>query len=221
MKIILISLMTFMSLSFTHINSAYVEKMQSTLREMGSCKTKEDFKKIHNTFERISKAEPAEWLPLYYMANIHISLAYLDTTATIAQKDQYLDYAETIVIRMEKLNPEDAEIEVLKAWLAITRLGLDPQTRAMNVYPLYVEALNKAVSFGPENPRVKFMVLSKEMGEATFYGQSTESACGKLTNLLDTWDNHSVKSEIHPQWGKPQLADMVKGCKGGEQSGHK
>lgn len=212
MKAVLLSLVTLIGVWFKPVSTPYVEKMKSALEEMAACRTADDYKKVQNTFQRISKMEPKEWLPLYYMAQIQGLLVYIDATATIAQKDEYIDLAEKVVTEMEKINSEEAEIQVLKAWLLLSRMGLDPQTRGQQIYPSYLEVLNKAVTLSPENPRVKYMVLTKEMGEANFFAKSTTEVCRKLKTLHETWDAHSVVSEIHPQWGKQQVEDQMKVC---------
>jgi hypothetical protein len=213
MKSILASLLLILNLSLGFSNTPFHEKMKAALRDMSTCKSSDDFKKAANTFERVSKMEPGEWLPVYYQANIYILLIYVDQTATTIQKDQYLDQAETLIAKMEKLVPREAEVQTLKAFLIISRIGIEPQSRGAAMYQDYVDALGKAVAYGPENPRVKYMVLSKEVGQANFFGQSTAPFCQPMKDLLATWDSYPVVSDIHPVWGKEQLNDLLKGCK--------
>src|SRR5690606_15436180 len=97
-------------------NAIYIQKMKETIKEMESCQTVEDFKRVANTFERIAKTESKEWLPIYYNANIHILLIYIDQSATTDQKDRYLDLAEEMIKRMEELSPNEPEVQTLKAF---------------------------------------------------------------------------------------------------------
>ena len=209
MKVILLSLTLISATFFNMISPGYPEKMKTTLKEFENARKVDDFKAVANTFERISKMEQKEWLPLYYSANIHVLLIYIDTTATLAQKDGYLDYADGLITKAEELAPKESEIQVLKSFLILSRIGLDPQTRGAAQYQGYVAALDKALQLAPENPRVKYMVLAKDVGQAQFFGQDTSAFCPKLKALLESWDTHTVVSELHPKWGKNELQGLI------------
>jgi hypothetical protein len=214
MKIILMTLALASSTLFSFLNPGYEEKMKATLKELESSKTVTSLKSAANTFERISKTEQKEWLPLYYSANIHVMLIYRDTTATLAQKDQYLDYAEQLVERMEEISPKEAEVQVLKSFLVLSRIGLSPQDRGPAMYQGYTSALEKAVEYGPGNPRVKYMILAKDVGQAGYFGQDTTPYCDPMKALLESWDTHTVVSDIHPKWGKSELQGLIgQNCK--------
>lgn len=194
-------------------NPAYVNKMKETIEEMNQCQTTEDFKDVANTFDRIATKEQGEWLPLYYKANIHVLLVYIDANATLEQKDLYLDQAEATIEKMEKLAPDEAEIAVLKSFMIVSRIGLDGQARGQSMYPMYEAALAKAKELEPENPRVKYMLLSKEVGQAQWFGQPIDQYCPDMKALYESWDEYKPKSEIHPKWGKEQLAQIMQQCK--------
>lgn len=212
MNIILMALSFVTTIIFNVLDPSYVEKMKSTIRELESAKTVADYKSASNTFERISKMEQQEWLPLYYSANIHISLVYIDTAATMAEKDQYFDYADGLITRMEKLAPKETEIQALKAVLILGRIALDPQQRGASLYGGYIETITKASAYGPENPRVKYLKLAKEVGEAKYFGKSVAPFCPQIKKLIETWETYPVVSEIHPKWGKQQLQILMKDC---------
>src|SRR5688572_9531916 len=104
MKTILITVMLLSGLAIAHgADGPYLMKMKSTIDEMNRCHTVEQYKEVANRFERISKMEPAEWLPLYYVANIHVSLIHIDSSASLSKKDEYLDIAELMIAKMEKI----------------------------------------------------------------------------------------------------------------------
>ncbi len=192
---------------------SYVNKMKETLDNMSKCANAADFKAVANQFDRISQKESDEWLPQYYSANIKILLVYLDSAADANQKDRYLDEAETIISDMEEMEPEEAEIQVLKAFMIISKIGVDPQTRGQSMYGSYEATLAKANQLDPENPRVKYMLLSKDVGQAQWFGQSIDPYCPKMKELYDSWDSYQPASEIHPVWGKDQLWQIMQACK--------
>jgi hypothetical protein len=191
----------------------YLEKMKSTLDEMNRCHTVEQYKEVANRFERISKMEPAEWLPLYYVANIYVSLIHIDSSASLSKKDEYLDIAELNITKMEKINNNETEIEVLKGWTILNRIGLDPQTRGQAMYSSYMSAIIKAASLGPQNPRVRYMQLAQAVGEANFFGRSASQFCPDLKILDETWESYKPVSEIHPAWGREHVKDLLRNCR--------
>jgi hypothetical protein len=52
------------------------------------------------------------------------------------------------------------------------------------------------------------------MGTASFFGSDISASCQKARVLYDEWDSYTLKSRIHPRWGKDQLADTMKKCGG-------
>lgn len=210
-SILTLILVAFVTLGYAE-NAAYILKMKEAIAEMETCASVADYKKVANTFDRISQIEKEEWLPLYYAANIHIIMTYIDSAASMQQKDKYLDEAEEYIKKLETLVPQEAEVQLIKAFMIITRIGLDSNTRGATMYASYEAALNKAQALNPENPRVQFMVLSNDVGKAKWFGQDTASFCPKMKKLYEAWDFYPQVSEIHPSWGKKELKDLMVGC---------
>lgn len=211
-KIILTFVLAWIFSTAVAENSVYFTKMKAAIDSMKKCVTASDYKNIANEFERISKIESTEWLPLYYAANIRILLVYVDSGATFTDKEHYLDAAKVKIEKLEEIAPKEAEVQVLKAFMIVSSIGLDPTARGASMYPAYEAALAKANELDPENPRVKYMVLSNEVGKAQWFGQGIEPYCPKLKSLYDGWENHKIVSEIHPSWGKEQVAQLMVSC---------
>jgi len=193
-------------------NTAYHSKMKQTLDEMAKCRTAEDFKKVANSFDRIAQKESGEWLPIYFSADIKILLVYLDSAANFEQKDQYLDQAEDLINKMEEMDPDESEIQALKAFMIISRIGLDPVNRGQGMIGDYNAAITKSLELNPENPRAMYMQLSSQVGEAQWFGKSIDSFCPKMKELYENWDSYPVASDLHPQWGKEQLWQIMQPC---------
>lgn len=183
----------------------YEKKMEATLEKMEDFSSIETVRETARQFAEIGKAEKEEWLPWYYHANAYIMLIYLDTAATLEEKDQYLDTAATSVRKILEKHPEESEIQLLHAWYLISRLGLDPMTRGEQYYEPYKRAINKAHQLEPQNPRVRFFEIASAIGEAQYSGQNVTPYCPKLRALLDDWDNYAPKSSLHPDWGKREV----------------
>ena len=187
----------------------YEEKMKTTLAKMKNFSSVETVKETAHQFAEIGKVEKEEWLPWYYHANAYIMLIYMDSTATLEEKDQYLDTAAASVKKILEQHPEEAEIHLLHAWYLVSRLGLDPMTRGEQYYGLYKQAINKAQYLEPQNPRVKFFQVVSSIGEAQYAGQPVAHYCPELQALLDDWDNYTPKSSLHPDWGKEEVKQKM------------
>ena len=188
----------------------YEKKMKATLAKMEDFSSVETVIETARQFAKIGEAEKGEWLPWYYHANAYIILIYMDSTATLEEKDQYLDTAATSVRKILEQHPEEAEIHpqrrpLLHAWYLVSRIGLDPTTRGAQYYDTYTQAINKADQLEPQNPRVRFFKIASAIGEAQYAGQTVAPYCPKLQVLLDEWDNYEPKSSMHPDWGKEEV----------------
>jgi len=191
----------------------YYQVMAKTIKEMYSSSTLEGYQKAANQFEVIGKAEKDEWLPWYYHANAHIIMIYLDAETEMTIKQKYLDVAMRSIDKIIEKHPKEAEIRVLDAFYAVSRMGLDPAGAAA-YFPRYGAAVKEAMKLEPSNPRARFFSLASAIGEAQFFNQSTDQFCEQLQTLDEEWDQYEVKSAIHPNWGKEEVVKkrMEIGC---------
>jgi hypothetical protein len=131
---------------------------------------------------------------------------------TKEEKDSYLDEASSLIERMAELAPNEAEVEVMRAFYYTGSLVVNPPQRAMTNTPLIHSSIAKALAIEPDNPRAVFLRISNEMGTASYFGEDTEKYCTQARELLQNWDNYVIKSPIHPSWGKQEVEGLVRGC---------
>ena len=112
----------------------------------------EDLQPFANTLERIAAAEPKEWLPSYWGAFCYMMKSF--TEPVVEKKDQYLEKAEKLVTTADELNPNNDEVEVLKANIASARMAVDPMNRWQKYVPISSAAIAKAKALNPLNPRL-------------------------------------------------------------------
>lgn len=189
----------------------YYQKMGETLQEFSSCSSVEDFQNLANKFRVIANVEKEEFLPLYYEAHCYILISFMGELSAV-EKDSYLDKASELLERMEDLAPNEAEVEVMKAFYHTGYLVVNPPQRAMSTTPLIHSAIAKALAMEPNNPRALFLRISNEMGTASYFGEDTSAFCAQAKELLQNWDSYELKSPIHPNWGKEDTEGIVKGC---------
>jgi hypothetical protein len=193
------------------VDDKYYQKMGETLAEFGTCSSVEDFQNLANKFRVIASVEKEEWLPLYYEAQCYIMISFMGDLSA-EQKDNYLEKASSIIEDMTELAPREAEIEILKAYYLTGSLVVNPPQRAMETTPLIHAAIARALTMEPDNPRALFLRISNEMGTASYFGEDTEPYCTQARELLQKWDNYSLKSPIHPNWGKDEIEGIVNSC---------
>ncbi len=211
MKTILFTIiLTLLVVSGFSQSTEYYQAMGESLGKYASCKTADDFRALGNQFERIAQAENEQWLPLYYHANCNIIAAFIETDPV--KKDAILDVAEKSMSRMLELVPEETEVHALQASFYTARLVVNPMERGQKYGMLSGQAVGKALSIDPTNPRARLIKLQNEMGTARFYGKDPAVYCDEARQLMADWDNFKPKSQLHPNWGKDQLAGMLQSC---------
>jgi len=192
-------------------NEKYYQKMGETLQGFSSSSSREDFQDLANRFRVIGNVETSEWLPLYYEAQCYIMIGFMGEQSE-KEKDSYLDKASSLIERMQKMAPDEAEIHVLEAYCLTGSLVVNPPQRAMETTPLIHASITRAQSLEPNNPRALLMSISNEIGTAQFFGDDITSLCKEAVQLLQNWDSYRLKSPIHPNWGKPAVEGIVKEC---------
>lgn len=209
------SMLIFASLFFVMTAFAgvqhYQQTMGKTLGEFAQAKTVEDFRNTGNRFMMIANAEPEEWLPLYYHAHCYIMMSFVERTNP-EKRDEYLDEAAISVEKMVKLAPDQSEVFVMRGLLYSARLMIDPMTRGQQYSAMSAQSIGRALGIEPDNPRARYMQIANEMGTAQFFGSDISSSCEKAQKLYEDWDGYRAASAIHPQWGKDQVADVLRHC---------
>lgn len=209
-KIILSLAVVLVSLVSMAQKPEYYQTMGETLGQYATCKSVADFQALGNKFEMIANVEKAEWLPLYYHAHCYILMSFMEQDAT--KKDSYLDVAEKSVAKLIEMAPGEAEVYVLQAFYFTGRLVVNPMERGQQFSQLSGQVTGKALAIDPTNPRAKMMKIQMDMGSAPYMGLDPKSFCPQAKELLASWDNFKPKSQLHPNWGKEQVAGIVKGC---------
>jgi tetratricopeptide (TPR) repeat protein len=164
-----------------------------------------------NMFERIAKAEPKEWLPSYYIAQINSLKSWNEKDGTVlkAQLDkaqEHLDLAMTI-------SEDNAELMVMQAQIFTNWVVFDGMTYGMKYGAKINELYSKALVLEPENPRATFCKADWNLNSAKYFGQDTAPFCKDIEASLKLFDTFKPKSELHPNWGKERAVMVAKECK--------
>ena len=163
-----------------------------------------------NLFERISNAEPNQWLPHYYIAQMNSlkSWSQKDETILKAQLDKAQSHLDT-AMAISKDNPE---LLVMQANVLTNWVAFDGMTYGMKYSGKITELYEKASIIAPENPRVILGKAEWGMGSARYFGQDTAPFCKDIKKALELFSNFNPESPFHPNWGKERAEEVLKSC---------
>ncbi len=165
-----------------------------------------------NMFERIVTAEPDNWLPPFYAAQINVfnSFSEKDKTKVTEQLGKARDFINDAMA----ISKENAEIIVLEAQWYTAWIVFDGQQYGMKYSAKVAELYQKAMLLDPENPRVVMGKTEWDMRSAKFFGQPVDKYCPELQRAVGLYDTYETKGEFHPRGGKEYAQSVVeKTCK--------
>ncbi|MBP0903781.1 hypothetical protein ACFSKN_04265 [Mariniflexile gromovii] len=203
----LIILATFLVSIVTTAQTNYEQGMQKAFELWGQNNPTE----ASNLFERIAKAEPENWLPPYYAAQVNIINSFGEPneeklTAQLKKAQDFINDATAI----SKNNPE---ILVLQALLHTAWVAFDGATYGMTLSGKVVELYTKAEMIAPDNPRVVYCKAEWNMGGAKYFGQDTKPFCKDLEHALELFANFKPETPFSPNWGKDRAEMLLESCK--------
>ncbi|WP_461052931.1 hypothetical protein [Spirosoma arcticum] len=169
-----------------------------------------EFQTVANQFERIASAEPNEWLPRYYAGMMYVYSGF--TGKNEAEKDKFLDQADSNLKAAETLSPDNDELAVLKAYIAQARMTVDPANRWQQYGPQIQAGIAKAKSLNANNPRSYVLEGSGLMFTPEQFGGGPAVACPVLKQAVEKFATFKPVSDLHPMWGKAQIEPMLEKC---------
>ena len=216
MKTLIIILSTILFTSITPVwaqSEQYKQAMTDALATMKGQSEKTplpDMLATANQFERIAGAEPKEWLPRYYASLLYVYLGFMGKEA--ADKDKYLDQADKYLKEAQALSPQNDELAVLKAYIAQSRMVVDPMNRWQTYGQPFQDAIAEAKSLNANNPRPYVLEGSGLFYTPEQFGGGAKAACPILNKAVEKFTTFKPISDLHPTWGKSNIEPMLAQC---------
>ncbi len=184
----------------------YEKGMQKAFELLGS-----NSMEASNLFERIATAEPDNWLPSYYAAQINIvsSFGVKDKEKLTAQ----LGKAQDLLNVSKAISKNNPEILVMEAMLNTAWVAYDGATYGMTLTGKITSLYAQAEQIAPQNPRVILNKAEWAMGSARFFGQDVAPFCKDVEQALELFANFKPESSFHPKWGKERAEQILESCK--------
>lgn len=163
-----------------------------------------------NMFERIATAEPQQWLPHYYIAQINSLKSWNEKDEAVLKAQ--LDKAQLHIGKAMAISKNNVEIIVMQAQILTNWVVFDGATYGMKYATKITEMYNKANLLNPANPRAAFFKTDWAMGSAKYFGQDTAPYCKAIKSSLKLFDTFKPKTAFHPNWGKKRAMQIAESC---------
>ena len=161
-------------------------------------------------FERIAAAEPNEWLPNYYIAQMNSLKSWEEKDPKIvkAQLDKAQEYLNSAI----GLTKDNVDVLVLQAQIYTNWVAFDGMTYGMKYSAKITDLYNTAYRLAPDNPMVLLSRAEWNMGSARYFGQDTKPFCKDIEKAIELFPNFKPESAFHPNWGKERAEEVLKSC---------
>jgi len=200
-------LLAFLSLStLIHSQSKFEQAMDQAQVLVNEGKLNE----AANLYERISKAEPDNWLPAYHLALVKTWPTFMaeDKSSVLAELEIAEEYADIADMN----SPNNSEVYVLKALINVAKIVYDPATYGMTLSATATEQYQKAITLDKTNPRAQSGLIEMEMGTARYFNQDLTPYCDRLKKVLKLYESFKPASKYHPTWGKESVEETISTC---------
>ena len=198
----LIIILVLFATSLTNAQGNYEKGMQKAFEFWGNNETVE----ASNLFERIAAAEPDNWLPPYYAAQINIVKSFGETNEETITEN--LKKAQDLINDATAISKNNPEILVLQALLDTAWVAYDGATYGPTLAAKVASTYGKAEQLDPSNPRVVFGKAEWGMGSARYFGQDIRPFCKDIERSIELFANFKPETPFHPNWGK-ERAEQV------------
>ncbi len=195
----------------------YVKAMEPKIAQLDTARNGAVLLDLANSFERIATTEKTQWLPYYYAALAHAYFGYSKISGGMsgdpAVIDPVADKAAALLAEAEKMSPNNSEIFVVHKVINTLRMMVDPQNRYMTYGPAAQEALDKAKSLNPENPRVYLLEGQDKFYTPEQFGGSKEEAKKLFETAMQKYNAFKPENALTPNWGKYTLQYFISQAK--------
>lgn len=203
--VLFLSLLVGLSVVATAQSEKFTKAMQDKVAAIDTLRNTQGLLDLSAAFERIGDAEKTQWLPYYYAALAQVNAAYMMGMDNLkADKvDPIADKAEALLNKAEAMQKDNSEIFVVKKMIATLRMTADPMNRYQTYGPLAQEALAKAKSLNPANPRVALLEAEDLYFTPEQFGGNKTEAKRLFEESLKQYEVFKPATQLDPVWGKP------------------
>lgn len=160
-----------------------------------------------NLFERIAKAEPDNWLPPYYVAQINVINSFGEKDKS--KLAELLGKAQSFIDDAMAISKDNPELLVLQAQLYTSWIIFDGQHYGMLYSPKATSLYEKALKIQPENPRMILAQAEWNIGSAKYFNQPIDMYCKEVQRAIELFATFKPKGEFYPSYGLERAKEVV------------
>lgn len=165
-----------------------------------------------NMFERIAKAEPDNWVPSYYVAQINIINSFSEKDKT--KLTEQLKKAQNFINDATAISKENPDLMVLQAQLYTAWIVFDGMQYGMEYSPKASQLYDKALALSPNNPRMIMAKAEWDIGSAKYFGQSVTAYCEEIKRAIELSKNYKVEGAFYPTFSENRAEQVLaENCK--------
>lgn len=203
----LVAFLLFIGVSFVQAQGRYAQGMDKAFALWKENKIVE----ASNLFERIATAEPDNWLPYYYVAQVNTFASFGEKD--INQLSKKLEKAKEFLDVAKAISPDNPELLIQEALINTAWISFDGATYGMTLSPKNVQLYNQAMALAPNNPRVILSKAEWDMGTARYFGKDTSPYCKDVEKALELFATFNSEIPYYPSWGKERAEQVLATCK--------
>lgn len=211
-KSILFAAFILLAISTFAQSEKYVAAMKNNIAAIDtSFRNPANLLSLANNFERIATAEKTQWLAYYYAALCQVNYTYMEQDKS--KVDAIADKATSLIDKADSLQPNNSEISCIKSMIASSHMMVNPMQRYMEYGPESASNIEAAMHQDPTNPRPEYLKGQGLKYTPEQFGGGCAAAKPVLQASLDKYKNFKPASELHPNWGKQRVEQMISECK--------
>jgi hypothetical protein len=211
-KLVLSTIVLFLSFGVFAQSEKYTVAMKKNLDAMeASFMNPPDLLAMANNFERIATAEKNQWLPYYYAAFCQVNYGFIQQDKS--KTDGFADKATELINKADSLAPNNSEISCIKSMIASCHMMVDPMTRWQEYGQESSSNIEAAMTQDPTNPRPYYLKGQGLKYTPEQFGGGCKTAKPELETAINKFASFKQASELHPNWGRSQVENLLKECK--------
>lgn len=160
-----------------------------------------------NLFERIAKAEPDNWLPPYYVAQINIIYSFGEKDKS--KLSEQLGKAQNFINDATAISKDNPDLMALQALLYTVWIVFDGQQYGMTYSPKASGLYEKALAIDPENPRLILARAEWNIGGAKYFGEPIDAYCKEVARAIELSENYEPKGKFHPRFNLDRAKQVL------------
>lgn len=191
----------------------YTAAMAENLKAIEAAfKNPSELQVLSNKFERIANAEKNQWLPFYWAAYCQVNYAFMQQEDK-SKIDGLADKATELINKADALQPNNSEVSCIRSMIATSKLMVDPMSRYMEYGAESQKQLEIAKKQDATNPRPEFLVGQSLKYTPEQFGGGCKPALVEFEASMKKFETFKAASELHPNWGKEYLQQLIDECK--------